>query len=86
MLREFKARLRKGDNKGAWTYVVMDGSAEFTITIDSEIRVEVAGKPPKAEQVPPKGEEPRNKPAPGKSEPPAPSAPSPSENAPSEQP
>jgi len=29
MLREFKARLQKGDNKGAWTYVVMDGSAEF---------------------------------------------------------
>jgi hypothetical protein len=29
MLREFTARLRKGDNKGAWTYVVMDGSAEF---------------------------------------------------------
>ena len=29
MLREFDARLRKGENKGAWTYVVMDGSAEF---------------------------------------------------------
>src|SRR3954452_9717948 len=29
MLREFTAPLRKGDNKGAWTYVVMDGSAEF---------------------------------------------------------
>jgi hypothetical protein len=29
MLKEFSARLRKGDNKGAWTYVVMDGSAEF---------------------------------------------------------
>jgi hypothetical protein len=29
MLREFTARLQKGDNKGAWTYVVMDGSAEF---------------------------------------------------------
>jgi hypothetical protein len=29
MLREFEARLRKGENKGAWTYVVMDGSAEF---------------------------------------------------------
>jgi hypothetical protein len=29
MLREFKARLQKSDNKGAWTYVVMDGSAEF---------------------------------------------------------
>ena len=29
MLREFEARLQKGENKGAWTYVVMDGSAEF---------------------------------------------------------
>jgi Domain of unknown function (DUF1905) len=29
MLREFKATLQKGENKGAWTYVVMDGSAEF---------------------------------------------------------
>ena len=29
MLREFSARLQKGQNKGAWTYVVMDGSAEF---------------------------------------------------------
>jgi hypothetical protein len=29
MLKEFSARLQKGDNKGAWTYVVMDGSAEF---------------------------------------------------------
>jgi uncharacterized protein DUF1905 len=29
MLREFSAPLQKGDNKGAWTYVVMDGSAEF---------------------------------------------------------
>jgi hypothetical protein len=29
MLRTFDARLRKGENKGAWTYVVMDGSAEF---------------------------------------------------------
>ena len=29
MLKEFSARLRKGENKGAWTYVVMDGSAEF---------------------------------------------------------
>jgi uncharacterized protein DUF1905 len=29
MLREFAARLQKGDNKGAWTYVVMDDSAEF---------------------------------------------------------
>jgi hypothetical protein len=29
MLREFSAQLQKGTNKGAWTYVVMDGSAEF---------------------------------------------------------
>jgi hypothetical protein len=29
MLTEFSARLQKGQNKGAWTYVVMDDSAEF---------------------------------------------------------
>ena len=29
MLHAFDAQLRKGENKGAWTYVVMDGSAEF---------------------------------------------------------
>jgi hypothetical protein len=29
MLREFSARLQKGSNKGAWTCVVMDDSAEF---------------------------------------------------------
>jgi hypothetical protein len=29
MLTEFSARLQKGQNKGAWTYVVMDGSAGF---------------------------------------------------------
>ena len=29
MLREFPARLRKGEEKAAWTYVVMDDSAEF---------------------------------------------------------
>ena len=29
MLKEFSAPLQKGDNPGAWTYVVMDGSAEF---------------------------------------------------------
>jgi hypothetical protein len=29
MLRQFEARLQKGSNKGAWTYVVMEGSAEF---------------------------------------------------------
>jgi uncharacterized protein DUF1905 len=29
VLREFSARLQKGQSKGAWTYVVMEGSAEF---------------------------------------------------------
>lgn len=29
MIKEFSAQLQKGDNRGAWTYVVMDGSAEF---------------------------------------------------------
>jgi hypothetical protein len=29
MLTEFTAPLQKGENKGAWTYVKMDGSAEF---------------------------------------------------------
>jgi hypothetical protein len=29
MLKEFSARLQKGEDKAAWTYVVMDGSAEF---------------------------------------------------------
>ena len=29
MLREFSARLQKGQSKGAWTYVVMDDSAAF---------------------------------------------------------
>ena len=29
MLSQFTATLRKGENKGAWTYVVMDGSADF---------------------------------------------------------
>jgi hypothetical protein len=29
MLTEFTATLRKGENKGAWTYVKMDGSAAF---------------------------------------------------------
>ena len=29
MLKEFTARLHKGENQGAWTYVVMDGSAEY---------------------------------------------------------
>jgi len=29
MLSEFSARLQKGQSRGAWTYGVMDGSAEF---------------------------------------------------------
>ena len=29
MLREFTAPLQKGESKGAWTYVVMEDSAEF---------------------------------------------------------
>jgi hypothetical protein len=29
MLTEFSAALKRGDNPGAWTYVQMDGSAEF---------------------------------------------------------
>ena len=29
MLKEFRAVLRKGETKGAWTYVKMDDSVEF---------------------------------------------------------
>jgi len=29
MLAEFTSVLHKGENKGAWTYAKMDGSAEF---------------------------------------------------------
>ena len=29
MLKEFSARLQKGESKGSWTYVKMAGSAEF---------------------------------------------------------
>ena len=29
MLKQFSATLQKGESKGAWTYVKMDGSAEF---------------------------------------------------------
>jgi Domain of unknown function (DUF1905) len=29
MLRDFTATLQKSENKGAWTYVQMDGSADF---------------------------------------------------------
>jgi hypothetical protein len=30
MLREFDARLQKGDNPGAWTCVVMDDAADLS--------------------------------------------------------
>jgi uncharacterized protein DUF1905 len=29
VLKEFSAPLQKSESKGGWTYVVMDGSAEF---------------------------------------------------------
>ena len=29
MLKQFEAKLQKGENKGAWTCVVWDGAAEF---------------------------------------------------------
>ena len=29
MLKQFTAKLQKGTNQGAWTYVVMPGSVEF---------------------------------------------------------
>lgn len=52
------------------TPMVMKGSADFVITIDRYARVEVAGKPPKAELPPTPPAKPEPKPAP-KTEPPA---------------